>query len=164
MAHLTIEQQAALILIPLGFILINHYLLPFTFTDKTGQTFSAMCDFYHAGLDLYVEVKCSHLNGKSSQAAAALAFDNVEPYKRYGKNATFYQTRHQWHHSAPKQAIVQSAIGAAQLAIVFVQQPDAETVARIVKQGIQAHSLSLFAGMVALQLACQPVANTQRTT
>lgn len=158
MAHLTIEQQAALILIPLGFILINRTLLPFTFTDKAGQTFSAMADFYHAGLDLYVEVKCSHLNGKSSVATAALAFDSIEPYKRYGKNATFYQTRHQWPHAARKQAIVQSTIGAAQLAIVFVQQPDEETVARIEKQGIRAQSLSKFAGMVALQLACQRVA------
>ena len=155
MASLTPEQQAALILVPLGCVIINKAVLPYTFIDKAGQTFAAMADLYHPGLELYIEIKHSHLNGKTSAAAAAMAFDRIEPYKRYGRNATFYQTRNQWSHAAPKQAIVQAVIGSPQYAIVFTDDPDAETLTRVQKQGIQAYSLSRFAGMLALQVACQ---------
>jgi hypothetical protein len=70
-------------------------------------------------------------------------------------HATYYQIQHQWNHAAPKQAIVQSAVGAPQFAIVFTKQPDEETLARITKQGLQAFSLARFASMIELQLACQ---------
>jgi hypothetical protein len=133
----------------------NLNRLPYQFSDKEGVAFGAMADFYCPGLDLYIEIKCSHLNARTSKAKAELAYNRVEPAKRFGKNATYYQTRHQWNHAAPKQAIVQSTVGAPQFAIVFTQQPDDATLDRIAKQGIEAYSLSRFASMIRLQLACQ---------
>jgi hypothetical protein len=153
MAYQSPEQIAAATLIPLGFVLINLTLMPYSFTDKEGVVFRAMADFYHAGLDLHVELKCDHLNGKTSKAKADLALNRIEPAKRYGKSAAYYQVQHQWNHAASKQAIVQSAIGSPQFAIVFTKQPDEETLKRIEKQGIQAFSLERFAGMIELQHA-----------
>jgi hypothetical protein len=151
MAYQTPEQIAAAILIPLGFILVNRTLLPFSFKDKKGEAFNAMADFYHAGLDLWVEIKCSHLNGKTSEVNARKALARIEPAKM-SRYPTFYQTRHQWNHSSVKQALVQSTIGAPQFVIAFTQQPDEETLGRIEKQGIQAYSLTRFASMIELQL------------
>jgi hypothetical protein len=155
MAYKTPEQIAAAILIPLGFVLVNLALMPYSFTDKEGVVFQAMADFYHPGLDLYVEVKCDHLNGKTSKAKAELAYNRIEPAKRYGKHAAYYQVRHQWNHAASKQAVVQSVIGSPQFAIVFTKRPDEETFKRIEKQGIQAFSLSTFENILGLQLALE---------
>lgn len=149
------EKSAAAVLLPLGCIDVSHTLLQVEFADKEGKPFSAMADFYLPALDLYIEIKQSHLNGKTSKANAERAYNRIEPAKLYGKHATYYQTRNQWNHAAPKQAIVQSTIGRAQFAIVFTEQPDADTLARIEKQGIEAYSLSRFASMIRLQLACQ---------
>ena len=158
MAYKTPEQIASAILTPLGFILVNRKLMPYQFSDKEGVTFGAMADFYHPGLDLYVEIKCNHLNGKTSKANAERAYNRIEPEKLHGTHAAYYQVQNQWNHAAPKQAIVQSTIGAPQFAIVFTKEPDAATVARIEKLGMKAYSLSRFAGMIALQLSCQKVA------
>jgi hypothetical protein len=111
-----------------------------------------MADFYHAGLELWVEIKCDHLNGKTSKANAEREYSRIEPDK-LRKYPAYYQTRHQWNHAAPKQAIVQYAIGAPQFAIVFTKQPDDETLTHIHKQGIHAFSLARFASMIDLQLA-----------
>jgi hypothetical protein len=154
MAYQTPEQIAAAILAPLGFTLVNSTLLPYSFKDKDGTVFQAMADFHHTGLDLWVEIKANHLNGKTSKANAERAYERIEPDK-LRKYPTYYQTRHQWNHAAPKQALVQSTIGAAQYVIAFTQPPDDETLTRITKQGIQAYSLTRFASMVELQLACQ---------
>ena len=153
MAYLTPEQIAAAVLVPLGFILVNRQLLPWSFTDKEGQTFNAMADFYHAGLDLWVEIKCKHLNGKTTKANSEKAYSRLDPIK-LAKHSAYYQIQTQWNHSSVKHALVQSTIGRAQYAIVFTQQPDEDTLARITKQGIQAFSLERFAGMVDLQLNC----------
>jgi hypothetical protein len=152
------EQYAASVLIPLGCIDVSRTLLQVEFTDKEGKPFSAMADFYLPALDLYIEIKHSHLNGKTSKANAERAYNRIEPAKLYGKYMTYYQTRNQWNHAAPKQAIVQATIGAPQFAIVFTEHPDDATLARIGKQGIEAYSLSRFASMIRLQLACQKVA------
>jgi len=156
MAYLTPEQTAAAVLIPLGFILVNKTLLPYSFTDKEGTTFNAMADFYHAGLDFWVEIKCKHLNGKTTRANAEKAYARLDPVK-LAKHPTHYQIQTQWNHSSVKHALVQSTIGHPQYAIVFTQQPDEDTLARITKQGIQAFSLKRFASMVGLQLACNAV-------
>lgn len=153
MAYKTPEEIAAAVLLPLGFELVNRDLMPYKFFDKEKIPFGAMADFYHPLLDLYVEIKCKHLNGKTSKATAERAYNLIEPAKRFGKHATHYQVQHQWNHAAPKQAIVQSTVGSPQFAIVFTQQPDAKTITRIEKQGIQAFSLSRFASMIRLQLA-----------
>lgn len=152
MAYLTPEQTAAAVLIPLGFILVNKTLLPYSFTDKEGTTFNAMADFYHAELDLWVEIKCGHLNGKTTVANAKRAYERLDPVK-LARYASHCQITTQWNHSSVKHALVQSAIGAPQYAIVFTKQPDQETLTRIVKQGIQAYSLKQFAGIVGLQQA-----------
>jgi hypothetical protein len=128
--------------------------MPYWFNDKEGVAFQAMADFYHAGLELWVEIKCDHLNGKTSKANAEKAYNRIESAK-LRKYPTFYQTRHQWNHSRVKQALVQSTIGAPQFVIALTQRADEETLARIGKQGIQAHSLTRFASMVELQLACK---------
>lgn len=154
MAYLTPEQTAAVVLIPLGFILVNRTLLPYSFTDKEGTTFNAMADFYHAGLDLWVEIKCGHLNGKTSVANAKRAYERLDPIKLV-RHASHCQITTQWNHSSVKHALVQSTIGAPQYAIVFTKQPDEETLTRIIKQGIQAFSLKRFASMVELQLEFQ---------
>ncbi len=153
MAYQTPEQLAEAKLLPLGFTLVNRTLLPFSFTDKDGVAFNAMADFYHAGLDLWVEIKCDHLNGKTSKANAEKAYNRLEPDK-LRKYPTFCQIQNQWNHAAPKQAIVQSTIGSPQFAIVFTKTPDAETMGRITKQGIHAYSLARFASMIDLQLEC----------
>jgi hypothetical protein len=152
MAYQTPEQIAAKVLSPLGFVHSNNTLMPYRFTDKEGADFGAMADFHHPGLDLYVEIKCNHLNGKTSKAKAENAYRRVDPF-RLQKSPTYYQIRNQWNHAASKQAIVQATIGSPQFAVVFTHEPDAETVKRIEKQGIQALSLARFAGMVGLQLA-----------
>jgi hypothetical protein len=153
MAYQSPEQIASAVLTPLGFYLVNRTLMPYSFTDKDGETFNAMADFYHPVLDLYVEIKCSHLNGKTSRANAERAYNHVEPEKRFGMRKEYYQIRNQWNHAAPKQAIVQSVITPQQFVIAFTKTPDDETVKRIEKQGIQAHSLKRFASMIQLQLA-----------
>ena len=151
MAYQTPEQLAQAKLLPLGFTLVNCTLMPFQFKDKDGVAFNAMADFYHAELDLYVEIKCDHLNGKTSKANAEKAYARLEPDK-LRQYPTYCQTRHQWNHAAPKQAIVQSTIGTAQFAVVFTKEPDAETLGRITKQGIEAYSLARFASLIELQL------------
>jgi hypothetical protein len=153
MAYQTPEQLAAAVLTPLGFCLVNRTLMPYSFTDKDGETFNAMADFYHPVLDLYVEIKCNHLNGKTSKANAERAFNSIEPAKRFGPSKTYYQIHNQWNHAAPKQAIVQSVIRPQQFVIAFTKTPDDDTLKRIEKQGIQAHSLKRFASMIQLQLA-----------
>lgn len=155
MAYQTPEQIAAARLAPLGCIDVSKTRLPLSFTDKEGIPFNAMADFYHPGLDFHIEIKCSHLNGKTSKSKAELAYNRIEPAKRFGKFASYYQVQHQWNHAAAKQAIVQSTIGAPQFVIVFTKQPDEATVKRIEKQGIQAYSLSRFAGLLAMQLDVQ---------
>jgi hypothetical protein len=158
MPYQTPEQLAAAALNPLGFVSCNSTLLPYSFTDKDGNTFNAMADLHHPDLDLYVEVKCSHLNGKTSKTTAENAYNRIEPAKRYGKNRTYYQIQNGWNHAASKQAIVQSKIGNPQFAIVFTQPPDADTLGRIERNGIQAFSLKRFAGMIELQLAMRDTA------
>lgn len=155
MAYKTPEQIAEATLTRLGFILINRKLMPYSFVDKDGTVFGAMADFFHPALELYVEVKCNHLNGKTSKENAERAYNRIEPAKLYGSHAAYYQVQHQWNHAAKKQVLVQSVIGAPQFAIVFTKEPDAATLARIEKQGLQAFSLSRFASMIELQLACQ---------
>lgn len=124
------------------------------FVDKEGLEFGAKADFYHPDLDLYIEIKDSHLNGKTSKTKAKNAYDRIEPY-RLRQSPTFHQTRNQWNHAAPKQAIVQSTVGSPQFVIAFTGNPDAETLDRIEKQGIRAFSLVRFAGMLRLQLEFQ---------
>lgn len=111
-----------------------------------------MADLLHPGLDLRIEIKCDHLNGKTSKSKAELAYNRVDPAKRFGKHAAYYQVQNQWNHAAPKQAIVQGSIGAPQLAIAFTKHPDEATLNRIEKLGIQAFSLTRFAGILAMQL------------
>lgn len=152
MTYKSPEQKAADLLLPLGFINQNDKLMPYTFVDKEGIEFRAMADFYHPGLDLYIEIKDSHLNGKTSKSNAEKAYERIEPFKRTGRYARYYQIQCGWNHAARKQAIVQSAIGSPQFAIVFTGKPDAHTFNRIHKQGIQAFSISRFAGMLQLQL------------
>lgn len=154
MAYKTPEQIAALTLNSLGFVLVNKTLLPYNFTDKEGTTFNAMADFYHAELDLWVEIKCGHLNGKTSVANAKRAYERLDPMK-LARYASHCQITTQWNHSSVKHALVQSTIGAPQYAIVFTKQPDEDTLSRINKQGIQAFSLEQFAIMVRLQLDCR---------
>jgi hypothetical protein len=101
------------------------------------------------------------LNGKTSKESADAAYDRVDVSKRYGKHATYYQSQHQWNHVAPKQGIVQATIGAPQFAVVFTSEPDEATHARIGKQGIEAYSLSRFASMIELQLACLSLTTTR---
>lgn len=150
------EQQAASVLTRLGFVYRHGKLMPFEFLDKENAPFSAMADYYHPALDLYVEIKHDHLNGKTSKASALRAYNALDPAKLYGKHARYYQTRNQWNHAAPKHAVVQTTIGRAQYAIVFTGQPDEETLGRLAKQGIEAYSLYRFASMIELQLACRP--------
>lgn len=150
MAYQTPEQLAAARLTSLGFALVNRTLLPYSFTDKDGTVFNAMADFYHAELELWVEVKCNHLNGKTSKANAERAYNRIEPEK-LRKHPTYYQIQHRWNHAAPKQATVQSGIGAPQFAVVFTKQPDADTLGRIGKQGIEAYSLARFASLIELR-------------
>jgi hypothetical protein len=157
MAYKTPEQIAAASLTPLGFVLVNQSLMPYQFVDKAGTEFNAMADFYHPGLDLYVEIKCDHLNGKTSKATAERAYDRVDLVRK-AKYPTFYQTRNQWNHAAPKHAVVQTTIGRAQYAIAFTGRPDEETLSRLTKHSIEAYSLERFASLIELQLACQPEA------
>lgn len=151
MSYKSPEQKAAAVLLPLGCIHQNDTLMPYTFIDKESTEFGAKADFYHPGLDLYIEIKDSHLNGKTSKTNARNAYDRIEPY-RLRQSPTFHQTRNQWNHAAPKQAIVQSTIGSPQFAIVFTGKPDAETLGRIEKQGIQAFGLKRFSSMLRLQI------------
>jgi hypothetical protein len=152
MTYKSPEQKAADLLLPLGCIHQNDKLMPYTFVDKERREFRAMADFYHPGLDLYIEIKDSHLNAKTSKSNAEKAYDRIEPFKRTGRYARRYQIQCGWNHAAPKQAIVQSTIGSPQFAIVFTGNPDEGTLARIVKQGIQAYGLKRFASLLELQL------------
>ena len=153
MSYKSPEQKVADVLLPLGFIHQNNKFMPYTFVDKESTEFRAMADFYHPGLELHIEIKDSHLNGKTSKAKAENAYNRIEPF-RLRQSPTFHQTINQWNHAAPKHAIVQSTIGSPQFAIVFTGMPDAETLGRIEKQGIHAFSLNRFTSMIELQLAC----------
>jgi hypothetical protein len=141
-------EEANTLLLMEPFVAAQH-----SFADKDGRVFNAMADFWHPDLDLYVEIKHSHLNGKTSKTTAENAYDRIEPAMLYGKHASYYQIQAGWNHAAAKQAIVQSKIGAPQFAAVFTKQPDNETLKRIERQGIQAYSLRRFAGIVGLQLS-----------
>jgi hypothetical protein len=56
------EQHAASVLTPLGFVFVHGTRMPYKFIDKEDEPFSAMADFYHPALNLYVEIKFDHLN------------------------------------------------------------------------------------------------------
>lgn len=114
------------------------------------EEFGAKADFYHPGLELYIEIKDCHLNGKTSKANAEKADSRIDP-DRLRKAPKYHQIQNQWNHAAPKQAIVQSTIGSPQFAVVFTGKPDIKTLGGIEKQGIQALSLSRFAGILRLQ-------------
>jgi hypothetical protein len=150
MSYQTPEQIAALQLEPLGFVNCNKTILPYAFRDKDKEFF-AMADFYHPELDLYVEIKHSHLNGKTSRRTADAAYARIEPW-RLQKYSTHCQIQTQWNHSATKHAIVQSTIGAAQYVVVFTKEPDDETMKRILKLGIHAYSLDWLVKKLKLQL------------
>jgi hypothetical protein len=152
MAYQTPEQIAATALSPLGFLPVNNVIMPYQFVDKDGTNFRAMADFYHPDLDLYVEVKCNHLNGKTSKMNAEKAYNRIDPV-RLRKSPTYHQIQTQWNHAAAKQAVVQSTIGHPQFAVVFTKEPDEATIKRIEKQGIQALSLKRFVSILTLQLA-----------
>lgn len=152
MSYKSPEQKAAELLIPLGCIHQNDKLMPYTFFDKEGVEFRAMADFYHPGLDLYIEIKDSHLNAKTSKSNAEKAYNRVDP-GRLRKALRYYQVQNQWNHAAMKQAIVQSTIGASQFAIVFTGKPDTQTLQRITDKGVDAFSLGRFASLLQLQLA-----------
>lgn len=128
--------------------------MPYAFVDKDSTEFGAKADLYHPGLDLSIEIKNSHLNGKTSKTKAKSAYGRIEPYRLW-QSPTFHQTRNQWNHAAPKQAIVQSIIGSPQFAIAFTGKPDTETLGRIKKQGIKAFSLFRFTGMLRLRFEFQ---------
>jgi hypothetical protein len=128
---------------------MNRYYVSYMIPGKRGRQ-----HLYHAGLDLYVEIKCDHLNAKTSKANAEKAYARLDPDK-LRKYPTYCQIQNQWNHAAPKQAIVQSTIGAAQFAVVFTKTPDAETLGRITKQGIQAYSLARFASLIDMQLEAE---------
>lgn len=151
MAYKTPEQKAAEILIPLGCIHQNDKFMPYSFVDKEGREFGAKADFYHPGLELYIEIKDSHLNGKTSKANAEKAYSRVDP-GRLRKAPAYYQIQNQWNHAAAKQAIVQSTVGQPQFVIIFTKEPDADTLSRISKQGIRAFSLKRFASLLDMQL------------
>jgi len=89
MVYQTPEQLAAARLTSLGFALVNRTPLSYSFTDKEGTVFNAMADFYHSELELWVEVKCNHLNGKTSKANAERAYSRVDPDK-LRKHPTYY--------------------------------------------------------------------------
>lgn len=118
---------------------------------KDDREFGAKADFYHPGLDLYIEIKDSHLNGKTSKSNAEKAYSRIDS-DRLRKAPRYHQIQNQWNHAAAKQAIVQSTIGSPQFAIVFTNQPDEDTLNRVVKQGIQAFSLSMFTSILRLQV------------
>lgn len=162
MSYQTPEQIAGATLLSLGFKLVNATPMPYRFVDKENTEFGAYADFYHPHLDLFVEIKHSHLNGKTSKATAERAYDRIEPERRYGKHAAYFQTRNQWNHAAQKQAIVQAAVTRRGYAIVFTSTPDAETLTRIEKTGIQAFGLSMFASIIELQLACPSLETLER--
>lgn len=88
----------------------------------------------------------------TSKSNADKAYDQIEPFKRTGRYARYYQVQCGWNHAALKQAIVQSTIGSPQFVIIFTGSPDAEMLGRIKKQGFQAFSLPRFAGILRLQL------------
>jgi len=116
---------------------------PWAFQDKDGAEFRAKSDFYNPDLNIYVEVKHSSLNSKTSKATADRAMARIDPV-RYRKAPTYYQCKNQWNHSATKQAIVQNSLTPAHFIIVFTGKPDEATLKLIEKRGIDAYSLDRF--------------------
>lgn len=131
MAYQSPEQIASAVPTALGLYLVNRTLMPYSFTDKDGETFNAMADFYHPVLILYIEINRNHLNGKTSKAKAELAYNRIEPEKRLGDRKSYYQTRNQWNHAAPKQGIIQSVITPQQFINAFTKTPDDERVSEL---------------------------------
>lgn len=149
-----IEEQARKVLQPLGFIPYEAYL-PGEFVDKEGQQFEAKSDFYHPATGIYLEVKDSSLNSKTSKATAESAMARVDP-DRYWRAKTYYQIQNGWNHAAAKQSAVQHVLTPENFMIVFVNKPDAKTMKLIEKYDIHACDLrhvSRYLSIMALSQA-----------
>jgi hypothetical protein len=94
----------------------------------------------------------SHLNARTCKSNAEKAYDRTESFKRTERYARNYQIQCGWNHTAPKQSIIQSTIGSPQFVIVLTENPDEGTLARSVKQGIQAYGSKRFASLLEPQL------------
>ena len=116
-----------------------HDKFPMTFFDKLGKPFKACPDYVHATLGIYVEIKHSSLNSKTSKDAADNAFNRLEPHQQ---KMPYHQVSCQWSHAAAKQGIVQKTLGPASFVVLFVGEPSQDTLKLIEKHGIDAYSLA----------------------
>lgn len=140
----TPEQKAFPILSRFGFVPCQDEFFAETFFDKEDTEFHAKPDYKHPELNIYVEVKDSSLNSKTSKRMAENAYRRIDPY-RLAKSPTYYQIKNQWNHSAAKQSIVQHTLGGAdRFIVVFTGKPDSKTLELIEKHGLHAYSLDKF--------------------
>lgn len=137
------EQLAAAVLLPLGWIHASNTYFPrkFEFRDSNGELFHAMPDFYHPLYCKYIEVKDNSLNGTKTKRTADTNYNNAISNRKY-KNLTYPQIKYQWGHSAHKQSIVQSEIGANDFMVLFTGKPDAKNIKRVINAGLHAISFA----------------------
>lgn len=118
-----LELSSADYLLSLGFHRVSHFKEDFTFTDKFGDNFRALPDFYNPVTGLYIELKGCKLNSKTGKSKAENAmkrFENSALKFPVSANARRYaQLRHGWNHSKYKQRIVQTALSPLNFVVVF---------------------------------------------
>lgn len=106
-----------------------------TFKDKKGDSFKAKADFYHPTTGLFIELKCSKLNSKTSKASADKAIARQLNW-RNGILETVDELNCSWSNSIYKQAIVQKKLTRNNFIIVFDLLPNYEEATRLLKAGL----------------------------
>jgi hypothetical protein len=127
-----LEASASVVLSPHGIVRASG-LLPGVFYDANRCPFNAKADFVHIPTGVLFELKDAHLNGATTQAAAA----NKCRSSRSRGSARWRQIECGWNHAAAKLAHVQEGIATAGGALValFWNEPDPATVKRLNTRG-----------------------------
>ncbi|MDO9419963.1 MAG: hypothetical protein Q7T66_04795 [Herminiimonas sp.] len=125
------------------------------FKDKQGVSFKAKADFYHPATGLFIELKCSELNSKTSKASADKAIARQLEW-RNGNLKTIDELNFSWSNSIYKQSIVQKELTRNNFIIVFDVLPNFDEAQRLIKAGLvwcDLRSLPSYLGFLQLQRA-----------
>ena len=153
----------------LGFVRCNSYFLqgskPRQFSDKTGRTFPARQDWLHLASGIPAESKFCVLNAKTTKASSEAAMTRARAYRVLQGQADSTslarsdQLKHQWNHSAYKQAIVQKELTPYGFLVFFETPPTFEEMVSYVSKGLFPIAMSAIPSYM-LNIRLQPTGAT----
>lgn len=137
----------------------NETWLPIVYRDKNGAELKAKSDAHLPiyGTTIYLEIKDSTLNSKTSRKTADNAMARLDP-DRYAANPSYYQTVNGWNHSACKFSLVKKSMTESNehLLLIFDKPPKktskCDTPALIEKYQIEYLTKETFRHILALKI------------